>query len=92
VPGTRLAEERTLGWVTLSRGMSMGSSRRRPGLRGRKNNRDAHEDTPITGTAAKDEGLGAVGEGVEGEKLRRKWPWDSFLKIADKKLGKKGAL
>ena len=84
------SEERTLGWVTLKRGMSISSSRRRPGLRERKNNGNIHEDDGGRGTNDGKLGLGGADEGecVEGRKLRRKWPWDSFLKIADKRLEK----
>lgn len=91
-----LTEERTLGWVTLRRGMSIGSSRRRPGLRERKNNADTHEDSGSRSTVTGDGelGLGAAGksDGIEGKKQKRMWPWDSFLKIVDKRLGKKDTL
>jgi hypothetical protein len=90
----RMAEEWTLGWVTLRRGISIGSSYRRPGLRERRINRETQGDDgggdELEGHG--EPGLAAPGEGdcVDGRKLKRKWPWASFLKIVDKRLGKKG--
>ncbi|KAF8513700.1 hypothetical protein JB92DRAFT_209591 [Gautieria morchelliformis] len=91
----RLAEERTLGWATLRRGMSIGSSYRRPGLRERRINRETAGENGggDAGHGAAQAGSAGAGEGecVDGGKLKRKWPWDSFLKIVDKRLGKKGS-
>lgn len=95
----RLVDERTVGWVTLSRGLSTHSSHRRSGLRERRNNVDTGRERDGRGGGEhirSDGGFGsdAVDEGdcVEGRKLRRKWPWDSFLRIVDKRLGKKGTV
>lgn len=91
----RLVDDRTVGWVTLSRGLSTNSSHRRSGLRERRNNVDTDRERDDRGGREhirSDGGFGsdAVDEGdcVEGRKLRRKWPWDSFLRI----LGKKGTV
>lgn len=90
-----VTEERTLGWVTLSRGMSTTSSHCQPGLRERKKNGNTHKNNDCRGVVTNKGEVGldvADGDRIEGRKLRRKWPWDGFLKNADKRLGKKDTL